>query len=105
MFPFIDGLTFIDRRFVVPSSSAYGRAGVSRYDAFKMGLLNPVPRDEDLIYDIELLRCSTMEVSTGKKSGAAGDGDGNVKTQQVQACCIEDNYPCKEMGQFESQNK
>ena len=50
------------RRVIVPSSLAYGHKGVSRYDAFRMGLKNPVPRDQDLLYDVEVLRCSTIQV-------------------------------------------
>jgi FKBP-type peptidyl-prolyl cis-trans isomerase len=68
------------RRIVVPSPLAYGHAGVSRYDALQMGLLQPIPRDELLRYEVELLRCIDVPI-----------GDGNT----AQACCTEPNYPCK----------
>jgi len=69
------------RRLVVPSPLAYGHAGVSRYDAMKMGLLKPIPRDEMLRYEVELLRCVDLP----------GSDNGLVS----QACCTELNYPCK----------
>ena len=74
------------RRMVVPAPLGYGHAGVSRYDAMRMGLLKPVPRDEMLRYQVELLRCmdppSPME--TVRESGFT-----------AQICCTEPNYPCK----------
>lgn len=70
------------RRVVVPSPLAYGHAGVSRYDAMQMGLLKPIPRDETLRYEVELLRCVDVpKSSTGE--GLSG-----------QACCTEPNFPC-----------
>ena len=69
------------RRIVVPSALGYGYDGVSRYDAMKMGLLVPIPRDELLRYELELLRCVDLP---------AGD---NGLTRQ--ACCTEPNYPRK----------
>ena len=68
------------RRIVVPSALAYGNAGVSRYDAMKMGLILPVPRNELLRYELELLRCVDLP--------ASGNG------LSSQACCTEPNYPC-----------
>ena len=50
------------RRIVVPSPLAYGHAGVSRYDALQMGLLQPIPRDELLRYEVELLRCIDVPI-------------------------------------------
>lgn len=69
------------RRMVVPGPLAYGHAGVSRYDAMRMGLLKPVPRDEMLRYEVELLRC--VDVPAPDRGLVA------------QACCTEPNYPCK----------
>ena len=69
------------RRLVVPSPLGYGHAGVSRYDAMRMGLLKPIPRDEMLRYEVELLRCVDLPATN----------NGLVS----QACCTEPNYPCK----------
>ena len=69
------------RRLVVPSPLGYGNAGVSRYDALKMGLLKPIPRDEVLRFEVELLRCA--EVPLDSESGLVG-----------QVCCTEPSYPC-----------
>jgi hypothetical protein len=77
------------RRVIVPAALAYGHAGVSRYDAWRMGLKNPVPRDQDIFYDIEILRCSTVDVE------AANNGDASASNIPVKACCLEDNYPCQ----------
>jgi FKBP-type peptidyl-prolyl cis-trans isomerase len=68
------------RRIVVPSPLAYGSAGVSRFDAMRMGLKRPVPRDEMLRYEVELLRCLDV---TSTDTGLV-----------AQACCTEPNYPC-----------
>lgn len=68
------------RRIVVPSALAYGNAGVSRYDAMKMGLILPIARDELLRYELELLRCVNLPASDNGLSS--------------QACCTEPNYPC-----------
>ncbi len=69
------------RRVVVPGSLGYGHAGVSRYDAFRMGLRRPIPRDETLRYEVELLRCSPY-VTAGETQ------------RTVDACCTEDKFPC-----------
>jgi len=81
------------RQVIVPSALAYGHAGVSRYDAFKMGLKNPVPRDQDIFYDVEILRCNNVEIELPKNDGSV-TGE-NPKTATFRACCIEENYPCK----------
>ncbi len=81
---------------VVPSSLAYGHSGVSRFDAFRMGLANPVPRDQDIFYDVEVLRCNDVEVEVPKSSsGKSGGSSEEKQTVTVQACCVEDKYPCK----------
>ena len=69
------------RRMIVPSPLAYGHAGVSRYDAMKMGLIKPIPRDEMLRYEVEILRCVDLPASNNGLSS--------------QACCTEPNYPCQ----------
>lgn len=69
------------RRIVVPSALAYGHAGVSRYDAMKMGLILPIPRDEFLRYELELLRCVDLPTAN------------NGLSREV--CCTEPNYPCQ----------
>jgi hypothetical protein len=69
------------RRIVVPGPLGYGHAGVSRYDAYRMGLRRPIPRDETLRYEVELLRCSPY----------ANAGE----TQRtVDACCTDETFPC-----------
>jgi FKBP-type peptidyl-prolyl cis-trans isomerase len=72
------------RRMVVPSPLGYGNAGVSRYDAMRMGLLKPVPRDELLRYEVELLRCIDVVPVDDAANGLT-----------AQACCTEPSYPCK----------
>jgi len=79
------------RRVVVPASLAYGNSGVSRYDAFKMGLNKPIPRDEMIVYEIELLRCLNGEMDVLQDLS----GVEVVRKQSVRACCTEDRYPCK----------
>lgn len=69
------------RRIVVPGPLGYGHAGVSRYDAYRMGLRRPIPRDETLRYEVELLRCSPYQ--------AVGETQ-----RKVDACCTEENFPC-----------
>jgi len=78
------------RRVLVPASLAYGNSGVSRYDAFKMGLMKPVPRNEMIVYEIELLRCLNGEMDVPQDSSDVG-----VRKASVRACCTEDRYPCK----------
>jgi hypothetical protein len=76
------------RRMVVPSPLGYGNAGVSRYDAMRMGLLKPVPRDELLRFQVELLRClDAAPIDTTTGTGNSGF--------LAQVCCTEPNYPCK----------
>ena len=72
------------RRMVVPSPLGYGHAGVSRYDAMRMGLLQPVPRDEILRYEVELLQCVDVPAP-----------DTGLVGLVAQACCTEPNYPCQ----------
>ena len=93
------------RKAVVPSELAYGRGGVSRYEALRLGLRRAVPRDEMLRYEIELLRCSFAEVSRsrgaaegglGERAGDGGDNNENGgKPARALACCPEEKYPCK----------
>ena len=75
------------RMVVVPAALAYGSTGVSRFDAFQMGLRKPVPRDEILRYEVELLRCLEVEIP---------NGDGRTG----QACCPEQLFPCNTTAPF-----
>ena len=72
------------RRIVVPGPLGYGHAGVSRYDAYRMGLLRPIPRDETLRYEVELLRCSPLTL----------DDPTTQRARTIDACCTEEKYPC-----------
>jgi hypothetical protein len=81
---------------VVPAPLAYGHAGVSRYDAFRMGLRTPVPRDEVMRYEIELLRCLAVTIETQPPATEASDDTIQAPiTTTVEACCTEENFPCK----------
>jgi hypothetical protein len=81
---------------VVPAPLAYGHAGVSRYDAFRMGLRTAVPRDEVMRYEIELLRCLTIPIEIQPPATEAlGDTIQAPITRMVEACCTEENFPCK----------
>lgn len=76
------------RRVVVPAPLGYGHEGVSRYQILSKldnRLRQPVPRDELLRYEIEVLRCT--DVGTNPENNGRG-----VTT--VQACCPEDVFPC-----------
>jgi len=78
------------RAVIAPGPMAYGKSGVSRFDAFQMKLDKPVPRDETLKYEIEILRCLDINVSI--------PSEGNLEKNEtitIQACCTEENYPCK----------
>jgi len=75
------------RSVIVPDSLAYGQAGISRYDAFRMKLRRALPREAILRYEIELLHCLEDEVKLLTKSS------GEEKSALV--CCIEENYPCE----------
>jgi FKBP-type peptidyl-prolyl cis-trans isomerase len=72
------------RRIFVPSPLGYGNAGVSRYDAYRMGLQRAIPRNEILRYEVELLRCLPIS-------------NDNSPTSEILACCSEVNYPCSTM--------
>ena len=79
------------RLVVVPADLAYGNGGVSRYQAWKSGggiLRKPVPRDEVLRYEIEILRCMNVAVELPNKNQES-------TTQRAQACCPEELYPCQ----------
>jgi hypothetical protein len=80
------------RKVIVPSFLAYGNTGVSRYDSYRMGLRKVVPRDEVLLYEVEILRCLNVEVPLPPRKGQA---EGTTETITVQACCTEDSYPCQ----------
>jgi hypothetical protein len=81
---------------VVPAVLAYGHAGASRYDAFRMGLRTAVPRDEVMRYEIELLRCLTIPIEVQPPATeASGDTIQAPITKTVEVCCTEENFPCK----------
>jgi hypothetical protein len=82
------------RRVVVPSSLAYGHSGVSRYDAFRMGLRKAVPRDELISYEIELLRCTNIPIEIQPPASDSDPTPDPIETT-VNACCTEDNFPCQ----------
>jgi hypothetical protein len=77
------------RRIFVPCTMGYGNAGVSRYDAYRMGLQRAIPRNEILRYEVELLQCSM--ISNAKSSGT-----------EILACCSEVNYPCSTTYKYSS---
>lgn len=81
------------RLVVVPAPLAYGHAGVSRYDAMKMGLRKPVPRNEMLRYEVEILRC--QDVQTLEQGGGP----------QAQICCRQPDFPCKSRKELEPQTQ
>lgn len=82
------------RLVVVPAELAYGNGGVSRYQAWKIGdnfLKKPVPRDEVLRYEIEILRCIDVSVQLQARNGKREE----PITRNAQACCPEELYPCQ----------
>ena len=87
------------RKVVLPSELAYGAKGVSRYEALKLGLKQPVARNELLRYEIELLRCNdeVMDLAGSEASMIKDDG---TKSNAVaaRACCLQESYPCKMNG-------
>lgn len=87
------------RKVVLPSELAYGNKGVSRYEALKLGLKQPVARNELLRYEIELLRCNdeVMDLAGSEASMVKDDG---TKSNAVaaRACCLQEFYPCKMNG-------
>ena len=87
------------RKVVIPSELAYGTKGVSRYEAFQLGLKQPVARNELLRYEIELLRCND-EVMDLAGSDASMVKDDGTKSNAVaaRACCLQEFYPCKMNG-------
>jgi len=87
------------RKVVVPSELAYGTKGVSRYEAFQLGLKQPVARNELLRYEIELLRCNDKAMDLAGSDGARIKDDGSKSNAvSARACCLEEFYPCKMNG-------
>jgi len=90
------------RMVVVPPELAYGTNGVSRYEAYKLGLKAPVARNELLRYEIELFRCNDDRVTYGADANA---NDANTDTNaaaaaaapKARACCLDEFYPCQKM--------
>lgn len=83
------------RKVVVPSELAYGTKGVSRYEAFQLGLKEPVARNELLRYEIELLRCNDEVMNL---AGSVEKDKDKFSDVPARACCIEEFYPCKMNG-------
>ena len=99
------------RKVVVPPELAYGSKGVSRYEAFQVGLREPVARNEILRYEITLLRCNDELLDlAAAAAGGTGDGvelrkdDGSAvtptapKATAARACCLQEFYPCRMTG-------
>ncbi len=88
------------RKVVVPSQLAYGTRGVSRYEAFQLGLKQPVARNELLRYEIEILRCNDEVMDLARSSDASVIKDDGTRSSAVaaRACCLEEFYPCKING-------
>ena len=85
------------RKIVLPSELAYGTKGVSRYEAFKLGLKQPVARNELLRYEIELLRCNDEVIDLTGSDMVKDDGTKSTAVA-ARACCLEELYPCKMNG-------
>jgi hypothetical protein len=91
------------RLVVVPADLAYGTDGLSRYQAWKLGgqqslLKKPVPRDEILRYEIEILRCLEVlpiEVKSSRNEQEEEEEVPGISQTTVQACCSEEVYPCQ----------
>jgi len=101
------------RKIVLPPELAYGTKGVSRYEAFKLGLKQPVARNELLRYEIELLRCNDELIEVGGGNGGssigssssevANDNNNNDNNENgskaaattAKVCCLEELYPCQ----------
>lgn len=87
------------RKVVVPPELAYGTKGVSRYEALKLGLKQPVARNEILRYEIELLRCNdeVLDLAGGEGQLVKEDGSKSSATA-ARVCCLEEFYPCQMNG-------
>jgi hypothetical protein len=86
------------RKVIVPPELAYGTKGVSRYEAFQLGLKQPVARNELLRYEIELLRCNDEVFDLAGSDGELGKDDGSKVSSTAtaaRACCPQELYPCK----------
>lgn len=89
------------RMVVVPPELAYGNNGVSRYEAFKLGMKHPVARNELLRYEIELFRCNddTIEFSaentTKKNDKEDSEKSAAAPPPTARACCLDEFYPCQ----------
>lgn len=88
------------RLVVLPAYLGYGNEGLSRYQQLKFGdghLRKPVPRDEVLRCEIEVLRCQPILLQE-----TVGDKDSSSTSTAVRkgsgmtplGCCPEDLYPC-----------
>ena len=97
------------RRVLVPGALAYGQSGMSRYDAYRLGFANPVPRGETIRYEVEILRCRDVDLdvllktkpSEAEGGGAAEAGPGgsdtppgSSPTRQSRQCCSDLVFPC-----------
>jgi len=82
------------RMVVVPPELAYGTKGVSRYEAFKLGLNAPVARYEVLRYEIELFRCNDESFELPGGGNYDAEEGGSAGTTSARVCCPEELYPC-----------
>jgi hypothetical protein len=88
------------RKVIVPPELAYGTKGVSRYEAFQLGLKQPVARNELLRYEIEVLRCNdeVFDLKGGDDDVDLVKDDGSKVSSTAtaaRACCPQELYPCK----------
>ena len=65
------------RNVVVPSELAYGSNGVSRYEAYKLKLRQPVAKNEILRYEIELFRCNDNYNINGNAKNSSNKNNNN----------------------------
>ncbi|OEU06899.1 hypothetical protein FRACYDRAFT_221528 [Fragilariopsis cylindrus CCMP1102] len=88
------------RNVVVPSELAYGSNGVSRYEAYKLKLKQPVAKNEILRYEIELFRCNDNYKITDNGNAKNSDNWNHYRgttapSFTARACCPEELYPCQ----------
>jgi hypothetical protein len=92
------------RLVVVPAALAYGDAGVSRYQILTQlngRLSQPVPRNEPIKYEIEVLRCMPVTTTTTVSNTEEQEVNGTSTPRSsgtapiAQVCCSEEVYPCQ----------
>lgn len=86
------------RLVAVPAALAYGNAGVSRYQILTQlngRLSQPVPRNEPIRYEVEVLRCVPVTIQDDNADKKENSNTATPSTATVQACCAEEVYPCQ----------